>query len=144
MSAEPTPTLRSYVAEEVRVWLTRRRLSGVKLAAAIGRSQPYVSRRLNGETAFDVDDLERIAAVLGVSPETLVRRHGGTTQVPTAGLAGDLDQVKVTRRAPLTPRVVAVAGDPVAPKTPTARRAVRLHPHSSHDQRHRRVAQVAQ
>jgi len=48
--------LKLTVAEEVRVLLARRRLSGVKLAELIGRSQVYVSRRLRGEVAFDVED----------------------------------------------------------------------------------------
>lgn len=58
--------LRELVAEEVRALLGRRQMSGAKLAAAIDRSEMYVSRRLRGETAFDLDDLERIARVLGV------------------------------------------------------------------------------
>lgn len=58
--------LRELVAEEVRALLARRRLNGAKLATAIGKSEMYVSRRLRGETAFDLDDLEKIADVLGV------------------------------------------------------------------------------
>lgn len=59
--------LRSQVAEEVRALMGRRRISGVKLAKALGRSQPYVWRRLSGETAFDVDDLQALARILNVS-----------------------------------------------------------------------------
>jgi transcriptional regulator with XRE-family HTH domain len=58
--------LRELVAEEVRALLGRRRLNGAKLAQAIDRSEMYVSRRLRGETAFDLDDLEKIADVLSV------------------------------------------------------------------------------
>lgn len=58
--------LRGQVAEEVRSWMARRRLSGVRLAQQIDRTQAYVSRRLTGEVAFDVDDLERIAQALDV------------------------------------------------------------------------------
>jgi len=60
------------VAEEVRVLLTRRRLTGVKLAEMIGRSQVYVSRRLRGEVAFDADDLGLIADALNVEPVDLL------------------------------------------------------------------------
>lgn len=67
-----TGRLRTSVAEEVRVLLARRRMSGVKLAAAIDRTQAYVSRRLNGDVAFDVDDLERIASALGVEVVDLI------------------------------------------------------------------------
>ena len=77
MGVTDPPALRAAVAEEVRVLLTRRRLSGAKLADAIGRSQAYVWRRLSGETAFDLDDLERIAAILQVSVSELLPRSGG-------------------------------------------------------------------
>lgn len=58
--------LREQVAEEVRALMARRRISGVKLAEKLGRSQPYIWRRLNGETAFDVDDLQALAGILNV------------------------------------------------------------------------------
>lgn len=37
----------------------------------MGTSSAYLYRRLNGETAFDVEDLERLAAVLDVSVVSL-------------------------------------------------------------------------
>lgn len=64
--------MRQRVAEEIRVLLARRRMSGSELARQIGASQPYVSRRLTGEIAFDVDDLEKIAAALDVQPSDLL------------------------------------------------------------------------
>jgi len=64
--------LRELVAEEIRALLARRRLNGAKLAETIGRSEMYVSRRLRGETAFDIDDLEAIAKVLGVQVKALL------------------------------------------------------------------------
>lgn len=73
------------MAEEIRALMARRRISGVALAVKIDRSQSYVSRRLTGDVAFDLDDLERIAAVLGVTPTDLLplaaRRAGQTTAV---------------------------------------------------------------
>lgn len=59
--------LRERTAEEIRVVLARRRMSATKLARELGVSQAYVWRRLSGETAFDLDDLEGIAGVLKVS-----------------------------------------------------------------------------
>ncbi len=57
-----TPTVqRAAVAAEVRAWRGRRRLTQGDLAAALNKSQPYVSRRLSGEVAFDTDDLFRLA-----------------------------------------------------------------------------------
>lgn len=71
-------TLRDHVAEEVRALLGRRRMSSVALARSIGKSHTYVWRRLSGETAFDLDDLQAIAATLGVSPGSLLPRRGDT------------------------------------------------------------------
>lgn len=58
--------LREQVAEEVRALMARRRISGVQIAKRIGRSQTYIWRRLSGETAFDLDDLQALAVVLDV------------------------------------------------------------------------------
>lgn len=54
------------VAEEIRAAMARRRISQSALAGAIGRSQSGVSRRLKGETPFDVNELVAIARVLDV------------------------------------------------------------------------------
>lgn len=48
------------MAAEVRAWMGRRRVTQTELAAVLGKSQPYVSRRLSGEVAFDTDDLYRL------------------------------------------------------------------------------------
>lgn len=93
------PPLRERVAEEVRVQLARRRMSAAHLGRELGVSQTWVWRRLKGETAFDLDDLERIAGILGVAPVDLlpadVKRGGqpsawrspGGTQDPHAKVA---------------------------------------------------------
>lgn len=62
------PTLSTQVAEEIRALLARRRISGRQLAEATGMSQSAISARLTGTTAIDLDDLQRIAAALGVEP----------------------------------------------------------------------------
>ena len=67
-------SLRETTAEEIRTVLARRRMSGVHLAQLIGRSQSYVSRRLTGETPFDLDDVERIADALEVEVVDLLPR----------------------------------------------------------------------
>lgn len=46
--------------------MARRRLSAPQIAALMGTSSTYLYRRLNGETALDIDDLERLAAILQV------------------------------------------------------------------------------
>jgi len=67
-------TLSERVAEEIRVALTRRRMSAAALARQLGVSQTYVWRRLEGQTAFDLDDLEKIAGILEVPVVELLRR----------------------------------------------------------------------
>lgn len=67
------------VAEEIRVRMTRRRLSQTELANLLGERQWWVSRRVNGTTPITLDDLERIARALSVAviellPEGLRRR----------------------------------------------------------------------
>jgi DNA-binding Xre family transcriptional regulator len=111
-SAITTP-LRATIAEEIRALLARRRINGVALAVQIGRSQSYVSRRLTGETAFDVDDLERIAKVLGVTVSQLLpddQQGRGTGGYPFAAGQGHLRKIghtdthgEPTRQVPTRP-----------------------------------------
>ncbi len=109
MTMETRQRLRDSVAEEVCSVLGRRRMSGAKLAKAIDRSEMYVSRRLRAETAFDLDDLERIADVLGVAVTDLLPRGGQRVSVG-----------EVTTRYP---RVA---------KRPTARQSIRSVPATAH------------
>jgi len=101
MSTEVTETssLKQSVAEEIRALLGRRNMSRLELAKRIGRSHTYMWRRLSGETAFDVDDLQKIAAVLGVSVNDLLPRN---TFWKT--------------REPLGERVVATVGEARIPR----------------------------
>lgn len=69
-----TPT-REQVAEEIRALLARRKLSASELARKMGVSQPYLSRRLTGDVAIDVDDLQTIARLLGVGMSDLLPRE---------------------------------------------------------------------
>lgn len=64
--------LRERTAEEIRALLARRRISAAELARRTGLKQSTLARRMTGETAFDVDDLELIAEVLGVSVADLL------------------------------------------------------------------------
>jgi transcriptional regulator with XRE-family HTH domain len=86
--------LREQVAEEVRALLARKLMTGADLATAIGRSPMYVSRRVRGEVAFDIDDMQRIAEALGVPllqllPEAV--RRGQSRDSGTASAGGDLN-----------------------------------------------------
>lgn len=81
----------------------RRRMSGVKLAARIGRTQSYVSRRLTAEVAFDLDDLERIADVFDMSFAQLMARIDAEISwlmprsMPSVGIADSENGENVTQ-----------------------------------------------
>lgn len=68
----PATSLTQLVAGQVRAEMARARISGTQLAEKIGRSHPYVSRRLMGSVAFDTDDLAAISEALGVSVVSLM------------------------------------------------------------------------
>lgn len=69
-SAASVPGMRSTysdrVAAEVRAELGRQHKTQRELAEALGVSQVFVSRRLRGEVAFSLEELERIAEALDV------------------------------------------------------------------------------
>jgi len=44
----------------------RARVSGSQLARKLNRSHTYIWRRLSGEVAFDISELEDVAGALGV------------------------------------------------------------------------------
>lgn len=54
------------VAGEVRAWLGRRARSVRSAALELGWSEVYLGRRLNGQVAFNVNDLAMLARLLGV------------------------------------------------------------------------------
>lgn len=126
------------VAEEVRVLLARRRISAVQLAKLMGVSQPYLSRRLNGAVALDLDDLEKIADVLGVAIADLLPRSaeaGGSLKRgyesatrsvdalkarPVSGgpfSGGRRDSTRPVSSVPATRRRPQVVSTPRRPKT---------------------------
>lgn len=80
-------TARHDVASAVRAHLAVRRISDSALGRMIGMSQSKISRRTNGEIAFDTDDLGRIAEALGLSFVELVQMPtaDGSTPRPGAG-----------------------------------------------------------
>lgn len=81
MSEQTTPPrgrLREHVAEEIRVLLARRKMSGAELARRTGIKQSTMSRRMTGETAFDMDDIEAIAAVLDIKVNDLFPERGSS------------------------------------------------------------------
>jgi transcriptional regulator with XRE-family HTH domain len=61
-------SLARHIAREVRAEMARQGISQEALAERLGEGwiQKRVSRRLTGEVAIDLDELELIAAALGV------------------------------------------------------------------------------
>ena len=62
-------TFTETVAEELRVQLARRRMTGRELARQLGVSGQWISQRTRGQVALSTDDIERIAVVLGLTPQ---------------------------------------------------------------------------
>lgn len=93
--------LRERVAEEVRALLARKMMTGAELALAIGKSPMYVSRRVRGEVAFDLDDMERIAHVLGVSIFDLLPKPAATGRQGTSPNEGSSRAARSAAGSPL-------------------------------------------
>lgn len=79
----PAVSLQQQVAEEVRVQLARRRMTGRQLAELMSWSPMYVSRRLSGKLPFTVADLEAISRVLKVRVIELMPSSLGDETVPS-------------------------------------------------------------
>jgi hypothetical protein len=99
------------VAEEVRVALARRRLSGQKAAEALGWSAFYLSRRLSAKVAFDVNDLSALADLLEVSVMAflapLEESPRGVTHATLRSLAGGTTKPKYS--TPLCPEMTEMS-----------------------------------
>ena len=89
------------VAEEVRVMLARRRMSGRELARKLEVSPNWVSLRTSGSQPIDLNDLERIADALEVEIVDLLPPKDGL-------FASSPDRQPID---PLAPRIVAVGGE---------------------------------
>ena len=79
-----TATLSEQVAEEIRAWLGRRRMSQAQLSRAMGQSQMWVSDRLRGIQPIGLDDRQRFAAALDVEVHDLLpsREEAARAAVP--------------------------------------------------------------
>jgi transcriptional regulator with XRE-family HTH domain len=75
------PRLSRRVAAEVRAEMARKRITGRALARTLGRSANWVSLKTSGAQGIDLDELETIAAALGVTiVDLLPRRDRGVTE----------------------------------------------------------------
>jgi len=83
--AHEAQPMRQVVTENIRALMARRGVRQPQIMALLGLSQPAVSRRLNGQLAWDIDELETIGIAFGVSVAELV---GGTAESPHPGPDG--------------------------------------------------------
>lgn len=67
-----TQTLSGAVAANIRAELARQRVSQAQVAERLGLSQAAVSRRLSGQTPFEIDEVAEVASLLDVAPSHLL------------------------------------------------------------------------
>lgn len=68
----PSRTIDDRVAANVRAEMARRSCTQKSLAEQLGRTQQALSRRLSGQVAFTVRELEQISVALGVGLAALI------------------------------------------------------------------------
>jgi DNA-binding Xre family transcriptional regulator len=126
-----TMTLSQAVAEEIRVLLTRRRMSGRQLAAKLDVSQTWMADRLNGKTPIDLNDLDRIAGALNVEVFDLLPQQPRSGEGRTVVVAGEPRRsTTVANHTPAKRPQLTGHPKPFAPHDST-RRPVRLSPVSA-------------
>lgn len=62
------------VAGAIRAEMAWQKLSGVALAAHLDLSAMTVSKRMNGQSPFDLAEFEKVAEWLGLTPSELLSR----------------------------------------------------------------------
>lgn len=107
-------SLRERVAEEIRALMARRNISRQTMAKAMGVSHTTVWRRLSGDTALDLDELERIADTLGVHLVDLFPRRDTTIYATPVGAVAQQERVDVraTLRKAASPERTGRTGYP--------------------------------
>jgi transcriptional regulator with XRE-family HTH domain len=62
-------TSNEWVIANVKEAMDLRRWTQAELAERLGRSQPWLSKRLSGTTSFQIEDLDALAHVFGLTPQ---------------------------------------------------------------------------
>jgi transcriptional regulator with XRE-family HTH domain len=65
-------TANDWLRANVRELMDLRRWTQMELAKRLGVSQPWLSKRLTGTTPFQIEDIDAIGAVFGLSPQELL------------------------------------------------------------------------
>lgn len=71
MGIQPTK-FTGEVADAIRAELSRRDLDGVALVEPLGLSRNSIYSRLRGKTPFDTEEVEKVAAFLGITVDQLL------------------------------------------------------------------------
>lgn len=130
MSENQTPNgtpMRELVAEEIRVLLARRKMSASELARRMGVTQPYISRRLTGDTPLDVDDMATIARVLGVTVGDLLPRSEEGRLITVGADAAGMGRITNARSTHPTDRAHLTGHPKRTSPNESTRRPARVH-----------------
>lgn len=129
----PTQTadLSAAVAAEIRAIMAYRLITQAQLAARLGVSEMWVSRKLRGRQVIDLNDLQRIAIALDTDAVALVTRsaNGRLPAVPVRPTPTVPDQTMPMRplsTGPDAARSRPPAGAPARGPRDRSRRPVRL------------------
>jgi hypothetical protein len=89
-------TARATVAAEVRGQLAMRKIPTYKLAGLLGgtESRGYWQRRVSGELALNIDDLERLAQLMGLEIVDFTRSASVHPNGPDDGSEGGPRQAR--------------------------------------------------
>jgi len=68
----PVGAFKVALAEELRVHMTRKQVTGRELARRLHVSSQWISQRTRGVVPLDADDMEMLASALGISLPELV------------------------------------------------------------------------
>lgn len=77
MHSQEPRSATAQIADTIRAELARKRLTQADLALHLLMSPAAVSRRLSGQTPFDVNELAAVAAFLGVPACDLLAETAG-------------------------------------------------------------------
>lgn len=124
-----TANLSDDTAAEIRAWMGRLQVRQSVLARRLGENDQWLSVRLRGVTPIDLNDLQRIAAALGVRPVDLLPKTASE----------QVGHIEVTTRyrppaegpTPRTPMVEAPVSAPPKRRPQTKRSTVRGTPKPS-------------
>lgn len=59
-------------AAEFKGWMSANHVTQMQLATYMGRTQPYISERVNGRRAISTDEVDALASLTGVTGKDLI------------------------------------------------------------------------